>query len=175
MTKVINGAILPQPSCIVIYTDGSCRPNPGAGGFAAIVCRYVNGEETKRKEIKGGDTKTTNNKMEMRALIAALKIIMRDEPLPIFIHSKSKYIVEGWNGWLPNCIAIDWRKTDGKVPENIELWQEIVRLCEGLNVTFEWVQDYAGNQMCKQASSLAASVCEKMKQKAIMERFGSQV
>lgn len=174
MAKVTDRATLPQPSCIVIYTDGSCRPNPGAGGFAAIICRYVDGEETKRKELKGGETNTTNNKMEMSAVVAALKKIKRDEPLPIFIHSNSKYLVDGWNGWLPNCIAKDWRKTDGKVPENIELWQEIVRLCDGLNVTFEWVQGHAKNLRGKQAKSLAASVCEKMKPKAVMERFGNQ-
>lgn len=166
-------AVPPHAPCLLIYTDGSCQPNPGRGGFAAILCRYINGELVKRLVRTGADAATTNNQMELRAVISAMKAIKRDEQLPIFIRSDSKYLIDGWNQWLPRWVPKGWRKGDGKPVENQCLWQEIVRLCDGLNVTFEWVPGHAGDPMNEEADRLAAKAREADRPTAIAGIFGN--
>jgi len=173
LTNANTEAALPYPNCIVIYTDGSCQPNPGPGGFAAILYRLINGEVVVPMEQTGGAVATTNNQMELGAAIAALKQIKRDEPLPIFVRSDSKYLVDGWNQWLPRWIAKGWRKGDGKPVENPGLWREIIRLCDGLNVTFEWVRGHAGDPMNEEADRLASEERDKWVRKHAQELFGS--
>lgn len=172
MTNDNTGAALPHASCILITTDGSCQPNPGPGGYAAVLRRYVDGKEVTRMERKGGATATTNNRMELAAAIAALKVIKRDESLPIFVRTDSKYLTDNWRQRLQGWIAGDWRKADGKPVENADLWQELVRLCDGLNVTFDWVRGHAGDPLNKEADRLARKACAAWAQKAVLELFG---
>lgn len=172
MTNTNTGAVLPHATCILIYTDGSCQPNPGRGGYAAIMCRYIDGALVNRLDRTGKSTMTTNNQMELQAAISALKVIKRDEPQPIYIRSDSKYLIDGWNQWLPGWIAKGWRKGDGKRVENQDLWQEIARLCEGLNVTFEWIRGHAGDCMNEEADRLAADAREGKKPKVAFAKVG---
>lgn len=156
LSNETTGAALPLPTCIIVYTDGSCQPNPGRGGYAAILCRYRDGREIKRAHIYGCKQQTTNNEMEMRAAVEALKLIRKGEKMPAFIRSDSKYLIDGKNEWLPGWITKGWRKADGKEPENIAFWREIVELCDGLDVTFEWVRGHSDDPMNAEADQLAA-------------------
>lgn len=173
MTNSKTGAALPHASCIVIYTDGSCQPNPGPGGYGAFLVRYVDGLKMNELERRGGSVATTNNKMELQAVIAALRCIKRDEPLPIFVRSDSKYLVDNWKDRVRGWIANGWLKSDRKPVENADLWQEIVELCDGLNVIFEWVRGHAGDPMNEKADGLAAETCAIWMKKAVKEMFGS--
>ncbi len=156
MKEALIAALPPVPTCVVIYTDGSCQPNPGRGGYAAILCRYVDGQLLKRAEVYGCADDTTNNLMEMRAAIEALGIIRNGERMPAFIRSDSKYLIDGKNKWLAGWINKGWRKSDGKPVENVECWQEIVGACDGLDVTFEWLRGHSGDPMNEAVDRLAA-------------------
>lgn len=173
MTDTTPGATLPHPDCILITTDGSCRKNPGPGGYAAILQRYSGGLLQKEKELTGGAIDTTNNRMEMSAAIAALKKIKREDAPPVILRTDSKLIVNGMNEWLPGWIAGGWRKGDGKPVENEDLWKELVRLCTGLDVTFEWVRGHAGDPVNERADRLAAKTCEEWSRKAALAMFGN--
>ncbi len=156
LNQAMNAALPPVPTCIVIYTDGSCQPNPGLGGYAAILCRYVDGNLEKRVEVYGRVEDTTNNVMEMRAAVEALKRIKRDETAPIFIRSDSQYLINGKNKWLPGWVKNGWRKSDRKPVENTEWWQKITGLCDGLDVTFEWLRGHSDDRMNAEADQFAA-------------------
>lgn len=173
MISKTHGAALPHPDCILIYTDGSCRNNPGPGGYAAILQRYSGGVLQKEAKRTGGEIDTTNSRMEMAAMIDALKKIKRDNAPPITIRTDSQFIVKGMNEWLPRWIANGWRKGNGKPVENLDLWQELNRLCAGLDVTFEWVRGHAGDPMNERVDRLAAKNCDVWSKKAALEMFGN--
>ena len=156
LNKEMTGAALPLPTCIIVYTDGSCQPNPGRGGYAAILCRYRDGREIKRAHIYGSKQQTTNNEMEMRAAVEALQLIKKGEKMPAFIRSDSQYLINGKNKWLPGWVKNGWRKSDRKPVENTEWWQKITGLCDGLDVTFEWVRGHSDDRMNAEADQLAA-------------------
>lgn len=167
LKQAMTAALPPVPTCIVIYTDGSCQPNPGPGGYAAILCRYIDGNLEKRAEVYGRMEDTTNNVMEMRAVVEALKCIKHDETAPIFIRSDSQYLIDGKNKWLPGWVKNGWRKSDRKPVENIEWWQKITGLCDGLDVTFEWVLGHSGDRMNAEADQLAAKARTQRKSRVI--------
>jgi len=167
LTNVTTGAELPQPDCIVIYTDGSCQPNPGQGGYAAILYRYIDGRLLTHWNLSGREADTTNNAMEMRAAVEALRLIKRGEGTPIFIRSDSKYLIDGMNKWLPGWIAKGWRKSDGKPVENFCLWQEIIGLCEGLDVTFQWVRGHSADPANAAVDLLAAKARDQRTRRTI--------
>lgn len=147
---------------VLIYTDGACSGNPGPGGFAAVLRRYDNCKEVKRLNRQGGRTDTTNNAMELRAVISALKCL-RNETLPIIVRTDSKYIVENWNQRVAVWIANGWRKTDGKPVLNRDLWEQLVDLAEGLRLSFEWVKGHADDPMNAEVDSLAVAARNKRK------------
>ncbi|MCA2009135.1 ribonuclease H family protein [Tritonibacter mobilis] len=147
---------------VLIYTDGACSGNPGPGGFAAVLRRFENGKEVKRLNRQGGKTDTTNNAMELRAVISAMKCL-RHETLPIIVRTDSKYIVENWNQRVAVWIANGWRKTDGKPVLNRDLWEQLAELAEGLRVSFEWVKGHADDPMNAEVDSLAVTARNKRK------------
>lgn len=117
---------------VIIYTDGACSGNPGPGGWAA---RLEKGDLV--KEISGGEPHTTNNRMEMRAVIHALKALKR--PCEVAIHSDSALIINAFTqGWIDNWQRRNWRKADKKPVENAELWKEMLQAMEPHKV--EWVK-----------------------------------
>lgn len=129
---------------VEIFTDGACSGNPGAGGYGAIL-RY----KGVTKEISGGNSNTTNNRMELLAVIEALSLLK--EPCEVTLTTDSQYVVNAIEkGWLKSWILSGWKK--GKV-KNIDLWQKLLPLLEKHQVQFVWVKGHNGhseNERCDQ-------------------------
>ncbi len=142
-----------QTKQIIIYTDGACTGNPGAGGYGAVL---INGAE--RQEISGGYKLTTNNRMEMMAAIAALKSLATKSS--VILHSDSKYIVDAVNqGWAKRWQANGWKRNKKEKAKNPDLWQELLDLCQKHEVDFVWVKGHAGipeNERCDRLAVSAA-------------------
>ena len=123
---------------VTIYTDGACTGNPGPGGYCAIL-EY--GEH--RRELSGGFRRTTNNRMELMAVIKALEALK--EPCQVTVVSDSEYVVNGvTKGWAKGWRAKGWRR-QGKTVPNWDLWSRLLELCEFHRVKFEWVRGHAGH------------------------------
>ena len=141
-----------------IYTDGACSGNPGAGGWGAVIVY-----KGKEKELSGGDRDTTNNRMELTAVIMALKALK--EPCEITLTSDSKYVVDGiTKGWAASWRAKGWRKGDGKPALNPELWGELLDLLTVHSVEFVWVKGHAGHPYNERCDRLAVGEYEKLKE-----------
>ena len=124
---------------IEIYTDGACSGNPGIGGYGAVL---IYGE--KRKEISAGYKLTTNNRMEMLAVISALKNLKF--PCNVNLYSDSKYIVDAINkGWVTKWEKNNWMRTKTEMASNVDLWKQIVDLINIHKVNFIWVKGHANN------------------------------
>ncbi len=137
---------------VIVWTDGACIGNPGPGGYAAVL---LHGEH--RREVTGGARLTTNNRMELRAAIAALRALKY--PCRVTLHSDARYLVDGvMNGAMRRWRAAGWRRGGTPVP-NADLWQELLELCERHEVTLIWVPGHAGqaeNERCDLLSVRAA-------------------
>ncbi len=133
---------------VQIYTDGACRGNPGIGGWGASL--NYNG---KRKEIYGGEPETTNNRMEMTAVIEALKALK--EPSYLTINSDSKYVLNGINEWLPNWKKRNWKTASRKPVKNVDLWQALDALTQAHTIEWVWVKGHSGNLGNERADELA--------------------
>jgi ribonuclease HI len=135
---------------VTIYSDGACTGNPGPGGYCAIL-QY--GEH--RRELSGGFRRTTNNRMEMMAVIKALEALK--EPCHVTVVSDSQYVVNGIaKGWARGWRAKGWRRS-GKVIPNWELWRRLLELCEYHRVSFEWVRGHAGHVENERCDALAVA------------------
>ena len=138
---------------VVIYTDGACTGNPGAGGYGAVII-----DDDRRQEISGGYKLTTNNRMEMMAAIAALKSL--EEESAVTLHSDSKYIVDAvTKGWAKKWQANGWKRNKKDKAKNPDLWQEMLDLCQQHQVEFVWVKGHAGipeNERCDRLAVAAA-------------------
>ncbi|HAW44996.1 MAG TPA: ribonuclease HI [Sutterella sp.] len=133
---------------LTIYTDGACKFNPGPGGWGAYL---VYGEKT--LEISGGEPMTTNNRMELKAVIEALKAIKR--PVPIRMVLDSQYVKNGLEEWLANWKQNGWRTAAKKPVKNVDLWQELDSLMPRFEIEFVWVKGHAGNPGNEKADELA--------------------
>ncbi|MEG1633435.1 MAG: ribonuclease HI [Oscillospiraceae bacterium] len=133
---------------ITIYTDGACSGNPGPGGWAAVL--IYNGKE---KELSGGEANTTNNRMELAAVIEALKALR--EPCEAEVFTDSQYIERAMNeGWLRGWKQKGWKRKGGEL-KNVELWQELDRLLAIHSLTFRWVKGHAENKYNNRCDELA--------------------
>lgn len=132
---------------VYIYTDGACSGNPGAGGWGAIL-KYRGAE----KELSGAEKMTTNNRMELTAVISALSALK--EPCKAIITTDSKYVVDGiTKGWAKSWQKNGWVKSDKKPALNSDLWGKLLELCDRHDVEFVWVKGHAGhpeNERCDQ-------------------------
>ena len=135
---------------IEIYTDGACRGNPGPGGWGAILIY-----ESNRKEIYGGSLLTTNNIMELRAVIEALKIIKFSSK--IIVTTDSKYVKDGITKWIFNWKQKNWKTASKKPVKNKDLWIKLEKLCEKNKVSWKWVKGHATNKYNNLADQLATS------------------
>ena len=134
---------------VTIYTDGACSGNPGAGGWGAILMC-----DGKKKEFSGFDPETTNNKMELTAVIVALTKLKK--PCNVELYSDSAYVVNALNqGWLENWKTNGWRGSDKKPVKNIELWQELDKLLGVHDVKFIKVKGHADNEYNNRCDALA--------------------
>ncbi|MBQ1516638.1 MAG: ribonuclease HI [Clostridia bacterium] len=142
---------------VELFTDGACKHNPGPGGWGAIL-RYG----TQEKEISGGNADTTNNKMEMSAVIEGLKCLK--EPCEVTLYSDSQYVCNGIaKGWAKKWKANNWIKSDKKPALNVELWEEILSLLDVHKVTVVWVKGHAGHPENERCDALAVAQAEKYK------------
>ena len=142
---------------VEIYTDGSCKKNPGPGGWAAILCYKGN-----EKELFGGEKETTNNRMELTAVITALKSLK--EPCRVTLTTDSKYVSDGiTKGWAENWKAKGWKKADKSPALNPELWDELLSLCSVHKVDFVWVKGHAGHPYNERCDTLAQTEADKYK------------
>lgn len=143
-----------RPGEIIIYTDGGCRGNPGAGGYGAVII-----DGTKRKELSRGFRRTTNNRMELMACIAALETLKR--PSPVVLHSDSTYVVNGISkGWAQKWRARNWMRNRVDPARNADLWERLLALCERHRVRFVWVRGHAGDRENERCDKLAVAAAE---------------
>jgi ribonuclease HI len=131
-----------------IYSDGACSGNPGPGGWGALL--IFGGAE---KELCGGASETTNNRMEMMAAIEALKALKR--PCSVHLHTDSAYLRDGITKWIHGWKRNGWRTADRKPVKNQDLWLEILGLIEHQHVTWHWVKGHAGHPQNERADALA--------------------
>ena len=136
---------------VTIYTDGACSGNPGPGGWCAIL-EYA-GQE---KMLSGGEANTTNNRMELTAVIAALEALK--EPCEVELYSDSKYVIDALEkGWAKGWRARGWVKADKKPALNPDLWDTLLSLLERHEVTFVWVKGHAGHPYNERCDKLATA------------------
>lgn len=142
---------------IEIYPDGSCIGNPGHGGYGVVILRIdVSGKIIKDRELSGHETAdTTNNRMEMTAACVGLESLGSVTGEPITMRCDASLIPNAMNGWLANWKAKGWKKSDGKPPENRDLWERLEAAAEGRNVTWAWVRGHDGNEFNERADRLA--------------------
>ena len=133
---------------IKIYTDGSCLSNPGNGGWAAII--NINGDI---KKISGNEKNTTNNRMELMAPINALKYINSKDPIEIF--TDSKYVKNGITEWINTWVLNNWKTSKKEGVKNKDLWIELHKLNQSLNVKWNWVKAHAGDPLNEEVDMLA--------------------
>lgn len=140
---------------IEIYTDGSCKKNPGPGGWGAIL--VYGGRE---KELCGGERDTTNNRMELTAVISALEALK--EECKVTITTDSKYVSDGiTKGWAKSWKAKGWKKADKSPALNPDLWDRLLSLCDKHEVKFVWVKGHAGHPYNERCDALAQGEAEK--------------
>ncbi len=140
---------------IDMFTDGACSGNPGPGGWAALLC--WKGHE---KEISGGEYDTTNNRMEMMAVIMGLEAITK--PARVTVHSDSKYVIEGVEKWLSGWKMRGWKTADKKPVKNQDLWERIDSAIARHQVTFHWIKGHAGHTENERVDKLAVSAIPKV-------------
>jgi len=151
---------------ITIYTDGSSRGNPGPGGYAAVISykKVVNSEEKDWvTEIGGREDHTTNNRMELTAVIRALEFsISNFQFSKITIHTDSKYVMQGITEWIHNWVAKGWRTAGKKPVLNQDLWQELLDVSSNLDIRWEYVAGHTGDHGNERADTIATSFADSM-------------
>lgn len=134
---------------VTIYTDGACSGNPGPGGYGAILMLGEN-----KKEISGGQNNTTNNIMELTAVIEALKLLKR--PCKVHLYSDSAYVVNAFlQNWISGWIKNNWKNSNKEEVKNKELWQELITLTKIHDVTFHKVKGHSDNEFNNRCDELA--------------------
>ena len=134
---------------VMIYTDGACSGNPGPGGWGAIL---IKGDH--RKELKGGEAETTNNRMELVAAIEALKALKK-QPTRVILYTDSNYVKGGITGWIENWKCNGWKTAAKKPVKNADLWTELDEIASHHDVTWRWVKGHAGHPENERADELA--------------------
>ena len=133
---------------ICIFTDGGCRGNPGPGGWGALLQ-----SGTTKKELWGGEPATTNNRMELTAVIRALEALKR--PVSVKVHTDSQYVQKGISEWIHNWKRNGWRTADKKPVKNADLWQMLDKLAVQHQIKWVWVKGHAGHPGNERADLLA--------------------
>ena len=142
---------LPQ---VEIFTDGACKGNPGPGGWGAVL-RFGD----KERELSGGESPTTNNRMELMAAIEALKALKR--PCRVNLTTDSNYVRDGITRWIYGWRRNGWKTADKKPVKNAELWQALLDAAEPHRIDWHWVKGHAGHPENERADALACAEAEK--------------
>jgi ribonuclease HI len=148
------------PKIVDIFTDGACSGNPGPGGWGALL-RY-NGVE---KELSGGESPTTNNRMEMMAAISALESLKR--PVQARLHTDSTYLRDGITKWIHDWKKRSWRTADKKPVKNVDLWQRLEAALERHDVEWIWVRGHAGHPENERADALARQAIAELRENGL--------
>lgn len=143
-------------SKIQMFTDGSCLQNPGPGGWAALL-RHNRTE----KMFSGGQAQTTNNQMELMAVIKGLEALTK--PCAVELYTDSKYVLDGYTKWLSGWKSRNWKKSDKKPVLNKELWQQLDANAESHQIDWHWVKGHSGHDENERVDQLARLEAEKMK------------
>ena len=138
---------MPDLPSVVIYTDGACDPNPGPGGWAALLLY-----NTHEKVLTGAENPSTNNRMELTAAIRALQSLKR--PCTVTLYTDSEYLKRGITEWLPNWRKRGWRRKGGALA-NVELWQALDAALQPHRVDWRWVRGHAGQPLNERVDRLA--------------------
>ena len=134
---------------VEIYTDGACSGNPGVGGWGVVMLYKGH-----KKEASGAEKSTTNNRMELTAVISGLEALK--EPCEVTVTTDSRYVVDGiTKGWAVSWRANGWRKKDKKPALNSDLWERLLKLTETHSVTFNWIKGHAGHAENERCDALA--------------------
>ena len=139
-----------EESTIIIYTDGACSGNPGPGGWGSVL--LYNGH---RREMSGGDEETTNNRMEMMAVIQALETLKR--PCSVKIYTDSVYVMKGMTEWIEQWKKRNWKTAAKKPVKNVELWQRLEQALHPHDVKWTWVKGHSGVPENERADELATT------------------
>ena len=143
---------------VVIYTDGACSVNPGVGGWAAILMY-----KAVKKEISGGESETTNNRMEITAAIKGLESLK--EPCDVDIYTDSAYLCDTFSKhWIDNWVKKNWLKSDKKPVENRDLWERLLALTKKHNVNWNKVKGHSDNEFNNRCDELARAEIKKLKE-----------
>ncbi len=140
---------------VYIYADGACKGNPGVGGWGALL--MYQGHE---KAICGGDLDTTNNRMELQAVIEGLKLLKRE--CVVKVYTDSRYVQQGITEWIEGWKAKGWRTASKKPVKNDDLWKELDALTKGHEISWHWVKGHAGHPGNERADELANEGVEKV-------------
>ena len=135
---------------IEIFTDGACKGNPGPGGWGAVLRKG-----TVEKELSGGEPATTNNRMELTAVIRALQALQR--PCQIALHTDSRYVIDGITGWIHGWQKNGWKTAAKKPVLNADLWQELQEATRPHRIEWKWVKGHAGHPENERADALASA------------------
>ncbi len=140
---------------VQIYTDGACSGNPGPGGWGAVLLYGAH-----EKQLSGGEANTTNNRMELTAVIEALALLKR--PCRVTLTTDSKYVADSvTKGWVYGWQKRGWKKSDGKDAINVDLWQRLLPLLQTHEVTFVWIKGHAGHKYNEICDKLAVAESRK--------------
>jgi ribonuclease HI len=139
---------------VEIFTDGACKGNPGPGGWGALL-RMGRHE----KELSGGDPSTTNNRMEMTAVIRALEALI--EPCEVLLHSDSRYVIDGMTKWIHGWQKKGWINSSKKPVRNAELWHELIEAAAPHKITWQWVKGHDGHVENERVDKLASDAASK--------------
>lgn len=150
----LSSGLFEAGNVLEIYTDGGCTGNPGPGGWAAVIIA----PDHEPCEISGGETSTTNNRMELTAVINALDMVSRKFPRRRFIRmiSDSQYVQRGFNEWMGKWIARGWKTAAGKPVKNRDLWMKLERTGRELRIDWRWIRGHAGNMWNERCDELVA-------------------
>jgi ribonuclease HI len=140
----------------MIWTDGGCKPNPGPGGWAAVL--VYRGKE---RELTGADPATTNNRMELTAAASALEALTR--PCGVVLHTDSEYVRNGVTRWSTGWVRKNWRTAAGDPVANMDLWQRLLAAAKQHQVEWLWVRGHSGNPMNERVDALATEARERLR------------
>jgi len=147
---------VPGRSLVTIYCDGACSPNPGIGGWAAIL---ISAAPQKRLEIYGSEPRSTNNRMELTAALMGLKELKR--PCDVAVHTDSQYLHNAFTaGWIDKWLKNGWKTSDRKPVQNEDLWRELLAQTQVHAVAWRWVRGHAGDVENGRADELAVAARE---------------
>ena len=140
---------------VQIWTDGGCKPNPGPGGWGAVL--VFRGAE---KELSGGDSATTNNRMELTAAAAALESLTR--PCTVVIFTDSEYVKNGITRWHTGWVRRNWRNASGDPVANMDLWRRLLDAAKPHTIDWRWVRGHSGDPMNERADRLATEARQRI-------------